>query len=233
MLNLEGTAVGNALEKRFADIRDEPRRELLRGQLIGATTVRHTLALRRAKAGDGSQQADFIRLLANLGVDGDIRASGVTSVAPGAEPVLTHVFGMAGGKVINMAQVHVTDLSESGGVAARLGVGHLPYGVQSENIILDRVYSREHELSGVSELPPGTVMTFMSPDGALRTASLYVACMAAPYPNAHELIGRHYSQVVSANTYAHAARGAGGVATMVKTSGSVHAGDVALIWKSA
>lgn len=231
MFTLAGTLAGEALEARFAGLKDQRAQQDLRSRLLGAAEVRHTLVLRNPRAG-GSDPVETVSLHAGAGLQGDAHNGGLAPIDMVAEPVLARIYGMAGSKVLNSRQVRLMELAESTEVAGRLGIGYLPIGTQAENIVLDQFAAPGLGINSISGLFTGMMITFITPNGKFRTASLYVVGRALPHDGADEVLRAAFPQRL-ATSYQIAARGRCGIDAMVKTSGTVNPGDIALIWMRA
>lgn len=213
----------------------------LRRLLIGGGRVERALVA--PADNDCSVPAPFITVIENRGVVGD-RHSCLIAEVDSRDDVLVHFMGMPkrsksqtrrGLPKANLRQVTAVSDVESATVARYMGLpgGVMPLGAQVENLVLSG-------LSQLSTLPAGSRLTFLSPAGLPRTASLYVSGRNAPcgHPQGNILRMLGISAGELAKPYIKAAKGLRGITLVVETAGTepnqggeIHRGDFVLVWR--
>lgn len=213
----------------------------LRRLLIGGGKVEATLVAIDEEA--CSTPGPNITVIENYGVVGDRHAC-ETSEVDSRDDMLVHFMGAPkksrsqgrrGLSKANLRQLTAVSDVESAEVARLMGLpgGTMPLGAQVENLVLSG-------LAHLSTLPAGSRLTFMSPAGYPRTASLYVSgrndpC-GHPQGNILRVLGMQANQLKSA--YIQAAKGLRGLTLVVETGGrepgvggAIHRDDYVLAWR--
>lgn len=203
--------------------------------LMGAALVEATLV---GPEEGPSQACPFVDLIENYGVDGDRHAHCMTQLSVRDE-VLVEVMGLVkrsrtrkvdGTPAANTRQVTLVSRQESDHTIKRMygADATMPLGAQVENLMISLPY--------LSQVPAGSVITFVSPNGERRTASLIVTGENQPCGEPHANLVRYFDQKPKVG-YMRAALGRRGLTAIVKTGGHapakggrVHTGDIAAFW---
>jgi len=221
-----------ALESRFAGPGNQ--QKMLRELFIGAGLVEATLVSLDSQL---SEPTPTITLVENMGVVEDCHACTVTGLS-GHDTVQRFFLGLPkGAPKANLRQVTIVSREEGNSVAAQMGLpaDWMPAGMQVENMIVTGLDG----LSGFSNLSPGTLLAFLSPDGEPRTPTLYVTGPNVPCAHPQRNLRQHFGDNLEFSVpYAAAARSRRGLIAVVETGGlhegvggQIYAGDIVSAWR--
>ncbi len=127
----------------------------------------------------------------------------------------------------NLRQATLVGEEEGHCVIAEMGLGNepMPPGLQAENLIISG-------MPDFSYTPSATLLTFFSPEGVPRKASLHVVAPNNPCGQPHaNIVSWFKSQGLKPSaSYLDVAKGRRGLVAEVKTTGEVWPDDIMLAW---